>query len=113
MGILLNLGPHKHEEVGENSKAFQGSSMEMSVHSEKGTSTAPPPLKKNEKQIETLHFGKQEEFKDDGVMEVRGWPLLTVTPEASTSAPLRARGQIPGRRSALQKGEGRRKLCIF
>lgn len=37
----------------------------MSVHSEKGTSTAPP-LKKKEKQIETLHFGKQEEFKDDG-----------------------------------------------
>lgn len=25
-----------------------------------------PPLKKKEKQIETLHFGKQEEFKDDG-----------------------------------------------
>lgn len=85
----------------------------MSVHSEKGTSTAPPLKKKKEKQIETLHFGKQEEFKDDGVMEVRGWPLLTVTPEASTSAPLRARGQIPGRRSALQKGDGRRKLCIF
>lgn len=26
----------------------------------------PPLKKKKEKQIETLHFGKQEEFKDDG-----------------------------------------------
>lgn len=38
----------------------------MTVHSEKGTSTASPLKKKKEKQIETLHFGKQEMFKDDG-----------------------------------------------